>query len=154
MKFHPHKALACAIAAATVLVAALPAEAGERWRYGRGHHQRPIIVERDNTGDLIAAGILGLAAGALAAGIVSQPQRPQYQPQPVYREPAYRNPQTYPRPSPDRGYYPPAPTRASYSLEPWSAAWYDYCRNRYRSFDARSGTFTGYDGIKRFCVAN
>ena len=41
----------------------------------------------------------------------------------------------------------------AYSLEPWSAAWYDYCEARYRSFDPDTGTYTGYDGRTRFCVA-
>ncbi len=38
------------------------------------------------------------------------------------------------------------------SSEPWSQSWFDYCRSKYRSFDSKSGTFMGYDGIRRFCV--
>jgi hypothetical protein len=34
---------------------------------------------------------------------------------------------------------------------PWTPAWYAYCRNKYRSFDPRSGTFLGYDGHRHFC---
>ena len=34
------------------------------------------------------------------------------------------------------------------------AEWYDYCSDRYRSFNARTGTFTGNDGEQHFCVAN
>lgn len=36
--------------------------------------------------------------------------------------------------------------------EPWSPAWYDYCRSKFRSFDERSGTFLGYDGQRHFCT--
>ncbi|MEM7636204.1 MAG: BA14K family protein [Pseudomonadota bacterium] len=39
------------------------------------------------------------------------------------------------------------------AIEPWTDEWFDYCRARYRSFNARSGTYTGYDGIKYFCQA-
>lgn len=36
-------------------------------------------------------------------------------------------------------------------LEPWSADWYHYCANRYRTFDARTGTVLGSDGNRHFC---
>lgn len=151
MTFRPTKALACTLAAATLLTA-LPAEAGERWHH-RDHHRRPAPVERGmDGGDLLAVGILGIAAGAIIASIASQPE-------PAYREPAWRHPQAYPRPSPDRTYFPPAPqhdpvpVRSAGGHEPWSQNWYAYCRDRYRSFDARTGTYTGYDGVRRFCTA-
>jgi hypothetical protein len=39
---------------------------------------------------------------------------------------------------------PPAPS-------PWTAEWYEYCDGKYRSFDARTGFYVGYDGIRHFC---
>jgi BA14K-like protein len=36
--------------------------------------------------------------------------------------------------------------------QPWSPAWYQYCQNKYRSFDPGSGTFLGYDGQRHFCA--
>lgn len=36
-------------------------------------------------------------------------------------------------------------------LEPWSPAWYDYCRGKYRSFNPNTGYYTTYGGQKRFC---
>jgi hypothetical protein len=33
-----------------------------------------------------------------------------------------------------------------------SPAWYQYCSQRYRSFDPDSGTFVGYDGVRRPCT--
>ncbi len=130
--------LSAAVAATTV--AALPAaNAGERqWRrHHDGYHT-------SNGSDLAAAGILGLAAGALIVGLTAQP---------AYREPVYTT-----RPQPGRG-YPIVYDRYAQgyyapSLEPWTAGWYDYCADRYRSFKPRSGTFTGYDGQQHFCIAN
>ena len=34
---------------------------------------------------------------------------------------------------------------------PWTAAWYDYCSARYRSFNPRTGYFVTYSGKRRFC---
>lgn len=134
-----------AAVAATTLTALPAAEAGERWRRHNRH---------DNTGAIVAAGALGLIAGAVIAGS----NRPQpvyddyydYEPQPrrVYRQ-EYR-----------QDYYRPAPVqrrvvyRESYAMEPWTPEWYSYCSDRYRSFKPRTGTFTGYDGLEHFCTAN
>ena len=47
-----------------------------------------------------------------------------------------------------------APAYYAGGIEPWTRDWYEYCSDRYRSFNARTGTFTGYDGERHFCVAN
>ena len=39
------------------------------------------------------------------------------------------------------------------AIEPWTGEWYDYCRARYRTFNANDGTFRDYDGIRKFCQA-
>jgi hypothetical protein len=88
-------------------------------------------------GAAVAAGVLGVIAGGIIAS--------QAQPNVVYRsypEPNYYPPQAYPA-------YGAAPV--TYAPPPRSPAWYDYCSRRYRSFDPRSGTFLGYDGIRYFC---
>lgn len=138
--------------AATTLTAALPVFAGERY-YREGH-----VVRRNSDGDLLAAGVLGLAAGALVAGALadSGPRDP------VYRERVYDAPYV------DDDYFPPqpgaeyeyAPEGAGYGtgyayggLEPWSPGWFRYCENRYRSFNPNTGTFVGYDGERHFCEA-
>ena len=54
----------------------------------------------------------------------------------VYR-PDYR------RPEPRRPYYG--------RPEPWTREWHQYCHNKYRSFDSRTGYYTTYSGRKRFC---
>lgn len=139
-RFVKSSVLAAAVTA-TTLVPTLDASAGQRWREHRPHH--PGIHHRqDQRGDLLAAGILGLAVGAIAAGALSRQGN------------AYAG-------HAGTDYFPPAPRhyrepRYTYSadLEPWSQEWYRYCSMRYRSFDARTGTFRGYDGRDHFCVAN
>ncbi|MEW9804634.1 BA14K family protein [Mesorhizobium marinum] len=131
------KTVVLSLAVGATTLATLPAaSAGDRyWRHsGRHYHS--------GGNDLAVAGILGLAAGALAVGLASRPA-------PVYVEP-YRDVPRYPV----RDY--PEPVYDDYAggLEPWSRAWYDYCSDRYRSFKPRSGTFTGYDGREHFCVAD
>jgi BA14K-like protein len=134
-------AILSAAVAATTLTAIPAANAGDGWRhynhYYNGH----------STGDVVAAGVLGLAAGALIAGIASQP---------AYREPVYADSYRYQRVRPAGNYYGNGyydePVYARGSLEPWSREWYRYCRNRYRSFDPGSGTFVGYDGREHFCT--
>jgi len=138
--------LTAAVAATTI--AAMPlANAGEHWRHGgRRHH-----VERGiNGGEMLAAGIVGLALGAIVAGASNPPA-------PGYYEP---NPYRAPRPSPDRSYFPETPAPVHYGqtyaggIEPWTSEWYQYCVDRYRSFDPQTGTYTTYGGEQRFCVAN
>ncbi|HEY6631061.1 MAG TPA: BA14K family protein [Rhizobiaceae bacterium] len=130
-------AILSAAVAATTLAALPAANAGDRY-WGRG--DRHYHHYHSNSGDLAAAGILGLAAGALVVGLASQP------------EPVYANPYRGPRPRPIREY--PETVYLGGALEPWSPEWYDYCYDRYRSFNPRSGTFMGYDGREHFCVAN
>ncbi|MDN2579344.1 BA14K family protein [Aquibium sp. ELW1220] len=127
--------LSATVAAAT-LVPVMEASAGERWREQRPrnpqHHHR-----QDATGDLVAAGVLGLAIGIIAATAIDD------------------TPAGYP----DTADYPPAPyggASVAYGgqIEPWTRDWYRYCAARYQSFDPQTGTFRGYDGYDHFCVAN
>ena len=120
-----------AAVAVTVLTALAPAEAHDRWRH------------RHDGGAIVAAGVVGLALGAIAAGALSEPE-------PVYR-PVYDERRPVARPRPVRPY---AETIRYQSLEPWSPDWFRYCEDRYRTFDPRTGTFVGYDGQEHFCVAN
>ena len=169
--------LAAALIGAFVLptVAATSAEAKDR-RHGwhnrhhdnwQGRHHRRHNNnwrrdrDRDNGGDAAAAialGVIGLAAGAAIASSASQPDYidppydPRYEPgygyvpdRDTYIDPANRG-TGYRKP-----YYPDAPTVVTGALEPWTSEWYAYCADKYRSFDARSGTYTTYSGEKRFC---
>ena len=84
--------------------------------------------------DAIIAGALGFGVGTLFGTATA---RPRYYPGPVYVAPA---PPIYVEPAP-----------VYYELEPWTPDWYAYCGARYRSFDARSGTYVDYDGYRRMC---
>jgi len=132
--------LSAAVVATTL--ATLPAANADEWR----HHR--------HNGDAIAAGVLGLAAGALIVGALNN----QRQPPPDYYDSGddgYYAYDRYPRPAPIRRYY--AEPRVVYAdryAEPWTRDWYEYCSDRYRTFNARTGTFTGNDGEQHFCTAN
>ena len=129
--------LAAAIGATTL--AAMPAaEARDHWR----RHQH-------GGGDAVAAGVIGLAAGAIIGGALAQPS---YR-EPVYSDDGYYEPRPVRRYYVDRSYEEPVYVRRG-SLEPWSREWFRYCNNRYRSFDSSTGTFMGYDGREHFCTAN
>ena len=39
------------------------------------------------------------------------------------------------------------------TLQPWTAKWRTYCKQRFTSFNATTGTYTGYDGKSHFCTA-
>ncbi|QPC91287.1 BA14K family protein [Mesorhizobium sp. INR15] len=137
--------LSAAVVATTL--ATLPAANAGDWRR---HHGR-------GNGDAIAAGVLGLAAGALIVGALNnnnrQPSYNDYDGYDGYDDGYYR--EVRPRPAPIRRYY--AEPRVVYNqgyAEPWTRGWYEYCSDRYRTFNARTGTFTGNDGDQHFCTAN
>jgi hypothetical protein len=134
------------------------ASAGDYYR--RHHHHR---------GDALAAGVFGLAAGAIIGGALASDPEPEtvyVEPEPEYIERAprrvYVEPDVvedeYVAPRRNQEYYPGRPARsqvnASYggTLEPWTARWRAYCADRYQSFNARTGTYRGYDGQDHFCT--
>lgn len=90
----------------------------------------------NDTAKWIAAGIIGLAAGAIIIGEAQKHKAKKYavQPQP-------------------RGI---KPTRIhaghDQDFQPWSPSWYRWCAQRYRSFNPRTGTYRGFDGYDHFCV--
>ncbi len=97
---------------------------GQRRYYSsdRGYYYR-----NDSAGAAAAAGVLGLAAGALIGSALSAPQ---------YVGPQYVAP-------------PPAAVRLRYA--PWTPEWYAYCSRKYRSFNPQTGYFLAYSGKYRFC---
>lgn len=155
--------LAIAVAA-TTFVPLQSASARDRWRddYRQERH--------DRNRDAAVLGVLGLAAGVAVGSALAQPRQPEGR---VYIDPPVNDYPAPPRYTYDRAYgddgYPEPPRRRPvpvydaprpvyraqpvYRAEPWTRAWYDYCSQRYRSFDPRSGTFTDYQGQRRFCNA-
>lgn len=99
---------------------------GER-RYYQGRYWRPAndgwYVYND--GAWIAAGALGLAAGAMLGSAMSQQQAPA---------------------TVQSG----APVTAT-GIPPWTPAWYQYCSRKYKSFNAQTGLYLGYDGKYHYC---
>ncbi len=130
-------------AVAGTMLAALPAANADDWGHHRRHHN----------GDAIAAGVLGLAAGALIGGALANDQPPRYADR--YYDDGYYDRDVVVRPAPVRRYYAePQVVYADRYAEPWTRGWYEYCSDRYRSFNSRTGTFTGNDGEQHFCSAN
>lgn len=164
---HPFatKAVMAIAVAATVLVPLQSASARDRWDDDWRRHER-----HERNRDAAVLGVLGLAAGVAVGSALAQPRQPEGR---VYIDPPVRDYTPPPSPrytyqpaygSDDDGYYPEPPrarsvpvysppARPVYGAEPWTRAWYDYCSQRYRSFNARTGTFTDYDGQRRFCNA-
>jgi hypothetical protein len=120
--------------ALTALSLPTTAEAGRGWG-GHGHYGH----WRGGWGGpgYWGAGLIGLGVGAAIGSALAGP---------VYVGPP---PVDYaPPPPPPEAY---APVAAGYGPAPWSPDWYDYCAQRYRSFNARTGYFIGYDGLPHFC---
>ncbi|MCR6500209.1 BA14K family protein [Shinella sp. CPCC 101442] len=143
--------LSLAVAATTLTATAGVVEARDRnrdgyWREGNDGYRdrRPRRHHRDHNGrDAVIGGALGLATGVIIGGALAN--------QPRYSEPRYVEPDYYPEPEP-RVIYRRQPVYTP-SYEPWTQSWFDYCSQRYRSFNPRSGTFVGYDGREHFCTA-
>ncbi|MEM9206145.1 MAG: BA14K family protein [Pseudomonadota bacterium] len=104
-------------------------EVGKRNRYYRGYHGHRRYHGRryrrgNDVGAAVAAGIIGLAVGAAIAN--------SHQPRRAHRA-----------------------TRAHRAYngrpKPYTGAWYRYCAAKYRSFDAASGTFLSYSGVRKLC---
>lgn len=105
---------------------------GPRYYGGYGRYDRGprYYRHRNNGGAALAAGIIGLGVGAAIASAA----QPRYYDTPRYAAPRYA-----------------APRHVGYAVRPWTPEWYQYCSTRYRSFDARSGTFQPYHGPRQLC---
>jgi hypothetical protein len=101
------------------------------YRYNK-HRARPHLRgrHRDNT-DAIVLGIIGLGVGAVIGGAIANSHN---SPRVIYR--------SAPRTVKSGGRY-----------QPWSKSWFRYCSKKFRSFNASTGTYRGYDGRDHFCVA-
>jgi len=114
----------------------LVSASAEPWGHGGGHGWhgngggfggwRPGWHQNNDFGSNILGGIIGGAIG----GWLTRPDPP-----PVVVVP------------------PPAPPMQEEIPEtlPWTPAWYDYCGAKYNSFDAKTGFYMGFDGVRHFC---
>ena len=39
-------------------------------------------------------------------------------------------------------------------LEPWSKEWFDYCKDKYKSFNPKDGRYLSFDGNRYFCKSD
>jgi hypothetical protein len=117
----------------------------------------PLSIETASAGKrqrhAWAAGAAGLAAGALIGGALTSRPAPAAPPPPPYYDPYAAPPPAYQPFAPPPARYPAQPSRYA-SYQPWTREWYNYCSRRYRTFNARTGTFRGNDGRNHFCVVN
>ena len=96
---------------------------------GMRHHNTHRRHQSNN--EAIALGIIGLGAAAIIGSAIANANQPRV----IYRDqPATR-------------------VISGGDYEPWSRSWYRFCANKYRSFNASTGTYRGYDGRDHFCVA-
>ncbi len=138
----------------------------------------PTKAKAGDGGDIIAGAIIGITAGAILGSIAHDSHHRSYY-EPRYRPRHYRRPvrvyeervyyeepeyieDDYDVPAyayDNDGYDAPPPRRryrnarrVSYGApREGSKAWYRYCANKFRSFDARSGTYQPYEGPRRRC---
>jgi len=135
------KQLAKAIILSTALFATIAGPVTEAVARDYHHGYYRPRYHHHGGGNAVAAGVIGLATGAIIGSALSQTSQP---PRVIYHTPAPI-------------YYPPAPgAHRVYrgGLEPWSPGWYNYCSRKFRSFNPRTGTFRGYDGRNHFCDAS
>jgi hypothetical protein len=111
---------------------------GRAFRGGGGYAFRGGGYGYRRGGGAAAAGIAGLAAGALLGGALAAPGYPDQ----GYYSGGYYAPGYY---APDPGYYyapvPAYPAGGSVA----------YCQSLYRTYDPASGTYLGYDGLRHPC---
>ncbi|WP_455476446.1 BA14K family protein [Bartonella sp. B17] len=125
-------------------------------RYTHTENHKHVVhnhhyINRNDSGDTLAAGIFGLAAGALIGNVLTKSKSPQviYQvaPEPQ-RQVVY---QTVPQ---AQVIYKTVPTETYQTVQqPLASNWLQYCKNKYRSFNEKTGTFKGYDGKEHICYA-
>jgi hypothetical protein len=132
-RFIRNTVLSCAVAATTIAPISI-AYAGQRWD---GRHE---VARQSDDGDVLLAGLLGLAAGAIIVSAITQPEP---------RAILDRDPNDGIDPYESLGYFPPAPhdARVAEFVEPtppdnWDIndrGWFKYCDDMYRWGKSRGG---------------
>ncbi len=104
----------------------------------RGHGKQRHVYRGHSNKDAVTLGIIGLGVGAIIGGAIAN---------------SHNSPRVIHRPAPNvRHYGQPRVVNGGGSFEPWTQSWFRYCSNKYRSFNASTGTYRGYDGRDHFCV--
>jgi hypothetical protein len=143
MRFTKTIATALAVTVGALSFASSADARSRDWRHG-GHAYKPyhnyhhgFRHHRFHDDDDFSAGaaIFGFAAGAVLGSALS---RPCYNCGYGYGyAPAYSYAPAYPAPV--------------VVYQPWTPTWFTYCHGKYRSFNANTGYYLGYDGDYHFC---
>lgn len=122
------------------------------------HHTHKYYGSRNNSGEALAAGILGFAAGAILNNVFKKPEQPQTQI--IYQTP--QHPQIIYQEAPRVIYQPVPHNQVIYEIQTTTYQplqqsdthdWLQYCKKKYRSFNPETGTFRGRDGREYICYA-
>jgi hypothetical protein len=136
MRFTKTIATALAVTVGALSFASSADARSRYWRHGGHHGGHHFNHGHHHNGFNGGAALFGFATGAILGSALSRP---------CYGC-GYGYGQSY-------GYYAPAPVYAAPVVvyQPWTPTWYSYCGDRYRSFDASTGYYLGYDGDYHFC---
>ncbi|WP_438721817.1 BA14K family protein [Bartonella rochalimae] len=93
----------------------------------------------NNVGGVVAAGLLALTAGIIIKNALKEPEQPQV----VYQTP----------PQNQANYQVISTVTHQPSQQLNTTSWYQYCKKTYRSFNPKTGTFRGHDGLDHVCYA-
>ncbi|WP_273789188.1 BA14K family protein [Bartonella sp. ML70XJBT] len=122
------------------------------------HHTHKHYKTRSNSGEALAAGILGFAAGVVLNNVFKKPEQPQTQI--IYQNP--QHPQVIYQEVPQVVYQPVLQNQVIYEVQSTTYQplqqsdthnWLQYCKKKYRSFNPETGTFRGRDGQEYICYA-
>ncbi|WP_273724129.1 BA14K family protein [Bartonella sp. AU18XJBT] len=123
--------------------------ANKTYHYVERKKTKHSNVHIDNSGDGLAVGILGLAAGTILGTVLQKPEQPQVvyqivpQNQVIYRE-VPQNQRVY-------------QVQQTVEYEPLQQSsesdWLNYCKKKYRSFNPKTGTFRDRNGLEQVCYA-
>ncbi|KEC54657.1 BA14K family protein [Bartonella koehlerae] len=105
-------------------------------------------VTRNNSGDALASGIIGFAAGTILGNVLKKPEQPE-----VIYQTVPQNQIVYQEVPQNQVIYEVQSTTYQPVQQPRTADWLQYCKKKYRSFNPKTGTFRGYDGLEHFCYA-
>jgi hypothetical protein len=115
------------------------AHRNHRQHYYYGHHDD----DDDEAVAAVAGAVIGLAIGAIIASEANRHD---------HRANQYRSYATPPQRQPRSSAHQPQIARQwSVAPDPFTDEWYDYCAERYRSFDPETGTFQPYEGPRKLC---
>ena len=120
------------------------------------YRERPVVVE-DEAPVYADPDVVYADPEAEYLGPVDEYRHDDAYVAPRHQRPAYDNMDDQAQ---DDGYFPDRPQKKSRDtvvaqgkLEPWTAKWRSYCKQRYQSFNSTTGTYAGYDGKQHFCTA-